>query len=132
MNKQLKTLSEINITNLVDVTMVLLIIFMITAPMIRSGVEIDLPKVQADILKDADYILVSLTKEEKLFIDEEEIAVDHFSEVLGRRYEAEGKKPVVLKADKEIPYGSVVRVMSRIQSVGIENLGLVVELDETS
>ncbi|MBN2029688.1 biopolymer transporter ExbD [bacterium] len=130
MNRQLKTLSEINVTNLVDVTMVLLIIFMITAPLIRSGIEIDLPKTQADLLNDVDYILISLTKEEKIFIDEEEVSVDRFSETLSQKYKAQGGKPVVLKADKEIPYGSVVRVMGQIQSVGIGNLGLVVEPEE--
>ena len=130
MNRQLKTLSEINVTNLVDVTMVLLIIFMITAPLIRSGIEIDLPKTQADLLNDVDYILISLTKEEKIFIDEEEVAADRFSEILSQQYEAQGGMPVVLKADKGIPYGSVVRVMGQIQSVGIGNLGLVVEPEE--
>ena len=130
MNRQLKTLSEINVTNLVDVTMVLLIIFMITAPLIRSGIEIELPKTQSDLLNDVDYILISLSKEEKIFIDEEEVAVDLFSETLGQKYEAQGGKPVVLKADKGIPYGSVVRLMGQIQSAGIGNLGLVVEPEE--
>jgi biopolymer transport protein TolR len=131
MNRSFRTISEINVTNLVDVTMVLLIVFMLTTPLLKSGIEVDLPKTEASVLKDTEFILVSLTKDQRLFIDDEEISGAGFTEVLIQRYETLGKKPVVLKADKEIPYGSVVRVMGQIRSAGIGNIGLMVEPEES-
>lgn len=128
MNKsRYPSISEINVTNLVDVTIVLLIIFMITAPLLRSGIEIKLPKSEFQELKPREGVTVTLTREDKLYINEEEVSRDDFVVLLMRRYTESGKELVLLKADEEIPYGNVIRLMDQIKSAGITNLGLIVE-----
>jgi biopolymer transport protein TolR len=124
------SISEINVTNLVDVTMVLLIIFMITAPLLRSGIEVKLPKSSSEDIKPHDGVVVTLTKEGVLFVNDEQVSADAFEPLLMRRYEESGKELVLLKADEEIPYGRVIRLMDQIKSVDITNLGLIVEPTE--
>jgi biopolymer transport protein TolR len=124
------SISEINVTNLVDVTMVLLIIFMITAPLLRSGIEVKLPKSQAQDLKPHEGVVVTLTKNEVLYVNDEQVASDAFDVLLLRRYTESGQKLVLLKADEEIPYGRVIHLMDRVKGVGITNLGLIVEPGE--
>jgi biopolymer transport protein TolR len=120
------SISEINVTSLVDVTMVLLIIFMITAPLLRSGIEVDLPKSTAEDLKPYDGVVVTLTREGKIDLDGEKYKLDNFESILMKKYVASNRKTVLLQADKEVQYGKVITVMDRIKSVGIHNLGLIV------
>lgn len=124
------SISEINVTNLVDVTMVLLIIFMITAPLLRSGIEVKLPKSQAQDLKPHEGVVVTLAKNELLYVNDEQVSSDAFDVLLLRRYTESVQKLVLLKADEEIPYGQVIRLMDRVKGVGITNLGLIVEPGE--
>lgn len=121
------SISEINVTNLVDVTMVLLIIFMITAPLLRSGIEVKLPQSSSEDVKPHDGVVVTLTKDNVLFINDEQVTADAFEPLLLRRYEESGEKLVLLKADEEIPYGRVIRLMDQIKRVDITNLGLIVQ-----
>ena len=124
------SISEINVTNLVDVTMVLLIIFMITAPLLRSGIEVKLPKSQTQDLKPHEGVVVTLTRDGLLFVNDEEAAPQEFDTILLKRYTESGRKLVLLKADEEIPYGRVIRLMDQVKGVGISNLGLIVEPGE--
>ena len=124
------SISEINVTNLVDVTMVLLIIFMITAPLLRSGIEVKLPKSESQDLKPHEGVVVTLTRDHMLYVNDEEVAPERFELLLLRRYTESGKKLVLLKADEEIPYGRVIRLMDQVKGVGISNLGLIVEPGE--
>ena len=124
------SISEINVTNLVDVTMVLLIIFMITAPLLRSGIEVKLPTSNAQDLRPHEGVVVTLTRDRLLYVNDQEVTSREFESLLLRRYTESGKKIVLLKADEEIPYGRVIHLMDQIKGVGISNLGLIVEPGE--
>lgn len=121
------TLAQINVTSLVDVTMVLLIIFMITAPMLRSGIEVTLPRARVDALQESDGITVSLTQDHQIFIDADLIKDAEFELELARRFRENPNKAVFIQADQTIPYGEVIHLIDRIKSVGIHNVGLIVE-----
>ncbi|MGD9898513.1 MAG: ExbD/TolR family protein [Calditrichaceae bacterium] len=127
MKSEFKSLSEINVTNLVDVTMVLLIIFMITAPFMRTGIEVNLPETDADNLKSKQSVVVTLTHEGIIYLDEERITLDKFPSRLLHLYHSGGDEPVMLKADWRIPYGQVIELMGEIKKTGINNLGLMVD-----
>jgi len=116
-------ISDLNITNLVDVVLTLLIIFMITAPMMTQGVQVDLPKADAENVEVNDFIQVSINNHNELFIDQERVnQVDfkrRFKEVFANRT----KVPVFVNADKKVPYGLVIRVIADVQSAGVVKLG---------
>lgn len=121
------TLHDINVTNLVDVVLVLLIIFMIAAPMLQSGIDINLPRAKATQEELGEGVVVTITKEQKIFIDERVTNLDRFDGILRDATSKKGSKSVYLRADKEIPYGLIVEVISKIKGLGIEDLGLVTE-----
>jgi biopolymer transport protein TolR len=106
-------MSDINVTPFVDVMLVLLIIFMVTAPMMTQGVDVALPEATAEPLP---------AEEENLMIP---VTVDDLNEKLKRIMGNRSDREVYLKADKDIPYGTVVRVMSEIKLAGVEKLGMV-------
>jgi biopolymer transport protein TolR len=126
-------MSEINVTPLVDVVIVLLIIFMVTAPMMTKGLDVKLPKTTAKSLPQKKKNIVIMVNEKgKIYLNK--VAVD---EVVLRRRLAEMKKTgqaqqILLKADRAVPYGTVARVMATIREAGIEDLGLVTEPLELS
>jgi biopolymer transport protein TolR len=122
-----RSLSEINVTNLVDVTLVILIIFMITAPLLRRGFEISLPKAEAENIQSREHIMVSLVKTGELYINSNRVKSELFDTELARLYQTSGKPPVLLQADREIPYGRVIGLMDRIKKAGIDKIGMVVE-----
>jgi len=121
-------LSEINVVPLVDVVLVLLIIFMITAPMLQMGVDVDLPKTTTKAIpSEEERIVVTLTKERKVYIDRYEIPWDQLrprlKEILDRRVNRE----VFLRADQLLQYGEVMGVMGQLREAGVEKLGMVTE-----
>lgn len=128
-------LSEINVTPFVDVMLVLLIIFMVTAPMMMQGVDVALPEATAEPLEtETEQLMVSVDPQGRVFINEVEIAVDTLGQKLTHILQGRSDRAVYLKADKDIAYGNVVRVMSEIKKAGIEKLGMVTvpaEEDET-
>ncbi|MFZ7127735.1 MAG: protein TolR [Desulfobacterales bacterium] len=119
-------MSDINVTPFVDVMLVLLIIFMVTAPMMVQGVNVDLPEVTAKPLdSEEENLVVSIDADGRIFINELQVAPEGLADKLGKVLEG-GKEPAVyLKADKSIPYGVVVGVMADIKSAGVEKLGMV-------
>ncbi len=121
-------LAEINVTPFVDVMLVLLIIFMVTAPLLTQGVEVNLPQTKAvkALPKDSDHLVLSVKKDGKLFIDEYEVDRDQLQGQL-KRLVADQKKDLFLRADKEVAYGVVVEVMGEIKAAGIDKLGVVAE-----
>ena len=125
--RTVRTLSEINITNLVDVMTVLLVIFMLTAPLMKHGIDVDLPQVSSKGIELRDEFVVTVDKEEKIYLNEQLIS----PELLERRlHEICASRPdvtIYLKADRQVPYGSVVRIMGRVRRAGIEKLGMVTE-----
>ena len=127
MKKSYPLLADINVTNLVDVVLVLLIIFMIAAPMLQSGIEVNLPKTSAATKELGEGILVSINKEGKIFIDDKPITLSRFANKLSQVKRAKRATIVYLRADKVVPYGLVIEVVGKIKSQGIENVGLVTE-----
>ena len=124
------SLAEINITNLVDVTMVLLIVFMLTAPFLQSGIRLNLPKAEAKVIEEKEGITISVNKEGKIFIEKQLVGWNEFSAELRKALETTAPR-VFLRADKETLYGSVMRVIARVKMLGIEDLGLIAEQEET-
>ena len=122
-------MSEINVTPLVDVMLVLLIIFMVTAPMLTAGVPIDLPDSRAEALKtDQKAITVSMDGEGRVFLDDQELAPGELSDRLtGLAMAGPGGKPplVTLRADRSLDYGRVVAVMGALNAAGFKSISLV-------
>lgn len=118
--------SDINVTPFVDVMLVLLIIFMVAAPMMSEGLEVDLPQTrQVEVLPtDVDHLVLTVRKDGSIFLDEYRVEMDELEGYL-QRLVKEKNKTLFLQADKEVPYGVVVDVMGRIKAVGIEKLGVV-------
>ena len=122
------TLSEINVVPLVDIMLVLLIIFMVAAPMIQQGVDVSLPKVVATQLPaESDLLVVTVNRAGRVFVGKTPVALDSLAQKLGAIYDRKGNKEAFLRADKDVPYGVVVRVMAEVKKAGIERLGMVTE-----
>ena len=120
-------LSEINVTSLVDVTLVLLIVFMITAPLLRSGMNVDLPQAAAKEIDPGKAIVLTVTKEGQLFWNKEHINLQVLRERLEKRRQSNRLKPVLLQGDKQVPYGNVIEVMDIIKELEIAKLGLILK-----
>ncbi|MBN1931429.1 MAG: protein TolR [Desulfobacterales bacterium] len=121
-------MADINVTPFVDVMLVLLIIFMVTAPMMVQGVNVSLPKASSDPLPaEKEQLIVTIDKNNNIYINDYQVAFDFLHEKLKKIIEGRGNREVYLRADKEISYGMVVNVMSQIKAVGVEKLGMVTE-----
>jgi biopolymer transport protein TolR len=119
-------MSEINVTPFVDVMLVLLIIFMVTAPMMVQGINVNLPKATAKALKgDEERLIISIDNEMKVFINEQVVSVEFLTQKLAAILENLKTKDVYLKADKQVPYGVVVNVISKIKKAGVDSLGMI-------
>ena len=121
-------MSDINVTPLVDVMLVLLIIFMVTAPMMMQGVDVSLPEATAEPLEsEKENLIITVDKENKVFINDFQVSVDGLGEKLRKILEGRSDREVYLKADKDISYGTVVKVMAEVKGAGVEKLGMVTE-----
>jgi biopolymer transport protein TolR len=122
-------LADINVTPLVDVMLVLLIIFMVTAPMLHQGVSVALPKAQASNLPKSteDPVILSITKNGLFYINETPVVGGLLKERLEAYLRGRNDKTIYLKADKSLPYGTVVETMDLLNRMGVENLGMLTE-----
>lgn len=121
-------MAEINVTPLVDVMLVLLVIFMVTAPMMQQGVQVNLPKADTKAMTPAEEsVVVSVDKSGKIYINKDEVPPADLKSRLATMFASRAKKEVFLKADAGVPYGEVVRAMADIKGAGIERLGMVTE-----
>lgn len=130
-DKKKEVLSEINIIPLVDVMLVLLIIFMITAPMMQYGMKVDVPKVTTKPLehKEEPQILY-ITKNQELVLNEKKIRISDLKQALGLLFSGKAEKELFLKADKDVPYGFVVKCMGMIREAGINKINIVTKPEE--
>lgn len=121
-------LAEINVTPFVDVMLVLLIIFMVTAPLMTQGVEVDLPQTRTvrSLPQDNEHIVMSINDKGEIYLDEYKVGFDELQGHLERLVKKQNKM-LFLRADKTVAYGEVVKVMGEIKAVGIDRLGVVAE-----
>ena len=122
------TLSEINVTPMVDVMLVLLIIFMVTAPLIQQGVKVNLPETKAAPVEATDKkLVVSIDVNKRVFIGDAEVALAEFEEKLKANAKAQQDKEMYLHADRDLPYGVVVDIMAAAQRAGVTNVGMITD-----
>ncbi len=123
-----RPLSEINVTPFVDVTLVLLIIFMVTAPMMQQGVDVDLPETTTQPLRVRDEpLILTVQKTGKYYLGRREIPVDELRSKLEAIFEGRDSKEIFLRADHEAPYGLVVKALAAAREAGATRLGMVTE-----
>lgn len=124
-NRHKTAMSEINVTPLVDVMLVLLIIFMVTAPLLQQGIDVDLPKAKGKELGEEERVTIVIKKGGVIYLNDSEISKGD----LIRKLSSVSKinPNVFLKADKDVPYGLVVEIMGEIKEAGIEKLGMITE-----
>lgn len=121
--------SQINVTPLVDVMLVLLVIFMVTAPIIQQGVQVTLPKVKAEALSGKEeQFVVSITRSNEIYLNDTKLNPDDLTDKLQAISRERPDREVFIRADQQVPYGEVIRTMAAIKAAGIENVGMVTEL----
>jgi biopolymer transport protein TolR len=125
LNRDKQVLSEINVTPFVDVMLVLLVIFMVTAPLLQQGIDVNLPKAKGKSLPTEERITLVVKKGSAIYMNDNPVSLSE----MGRKLRAISKMNpnVFLKADKDVPYGFVVEVMGEIKEAGIEKLGMITE-----
>ena len=125
--------SQINVTPLVDVMLVLLIIFMVTAPIIQQGVQVSLPRVKAAALPGkGEQFIVSITRNREIYLNDTRMSAAQLTEKLGAIAAERPDREVFIRADEAVPYGEVVRTMAAIKAAGIGNVGMVTEMPLTA
>ena len=123
MERRKQALSEINVTPFVDVMLVLLIIFMVTAPLLQEGIDINLPQAKGKEMPPEERIVITIKKDGKIYLDKTSVTLESLRLQMAKKINRE----VFLKADKDVPYGIVVAVMGELREIGIEKLGMVTE-----
>jgi biopolymer transport protein TolR len=130
-NKKQDVIGEITVTNLVDVALTILTIFIITAPMMTPGIDVNLPRTDASLPHDQEGITVSVTGNRDIYIDADRVTLDNFQARLEKSLK--DKPPgvtVYIRADKAIDYGFVIELVGRMRKAGVKALGLVAEIPE--
>ncbi len=130
-NNQDKAMAEINVTPLVDVMLVLLIIFMVTAPMLSMGIDVNLPRVKSksvDVTEEKLVLTINETKE--IFLNKTKLQMGEINSKLEAIFSNRIDREIFLRADKNVPYGFVVEVMSEVRKAGVDKLGMITEPPE--
>jgi len=121
-------MSDINVTPFVDVMLVLLIIFMVTAPLMIQGVDVNLPKTTAkEIRTQEDPLILTVNKEREISLEKQIIEFDELEAKLKMIFEYRGDKKILLRADKDLPYGFVINVIAAAKRAGFDYAGLITE-----
>ncbi len=124
--RQYRALADINIANLVDVVLVLLIIFMISAPLLQSGIEVNLPKTRAAAIEEeSEGIVVSIDAKGGIYVNDVWARLDNFEDALKKEMRAKNTSNVYLRGDSAVVYGIAIDVIGRLKDMGIESIGLV-------
>ncbi len=122
--------ADINVTSLVDVAFVLLIIFMIAAPIMQGGVDVQLPRAEARPLTAKEGMVVSLDRQGRIFVDQTRVTYNDFRVTFRSLVTTRKPTGVYLQADRRVPYGDVVRVLAVMRAAGVNDIGLVAEEEE--
>ncbi|MGD8562401.1 MAG: protein TolR [Desulfarculaceae bacterium] len=126
-------MGEINVVPLVDVMLVLLIIFMVTAPMMMQGLDVKLPQTDSGSLKQSEELLVlSVTKDGRVFLDEFQVAIEGLGDKIRNITSRKPQTKIYLRADRNVPYGVVVKVLAEARKAGVNNLGMVTEPEKVT
>lgn len=120
------TVADINVTSLVDVMMVLLIIFMLTAPFIQAGIQVKLPKAKSTVIKETDAVIVSVTKDRKVYVNNDLVPEEQLGSTLAT-LKAAGEERIFVRADQDVPYGAVMSVIGEVKAAGISDVGMITE-----
>jgi biopolymer transport protein TolR len=118
-------LSDINVTPFVDVMLVLLVIFMVTAPMFSQGLPVNLPEAAAPALVSDKPLVVSINQKRTIYLGDREVGLKNLKAALTQKAPGAKAPEVLLKSDQDVPYGLVVKVMSILKEAGVEKLGIV-------
>ena len=130
-NLENKCFSEINITPLVDVVLVLLIIFMVAAPMLQMGIDVNLPQVKAKTVDVTEEKLVlTINKRDEIFLNKSRVELLDIRKKLENIFASRIDRDLFLRADRSVPYGFVVEVMSEVRKAGVDKLGMITESPE--
>jgi len=121
------SMAEINIVPLVDVVLVLLVIFMLTAPIIQSGIEINVPKTRTVKELTQERLVVSINRAQELFVDSTRVNINELEQKLKSRIKNPAQAMIYLRADEEVPFGSIAKVMDRAKQAGIVNINVVTQ-----
>ena len=128
---ELPLMADVNVTSLVDVMLVLLIIFMLTAPIMQGGVDVELPRAEARPLSPKEGMVVSVNRDGRIFVDQTPVTYRDFRVTFRSLVATRKPTGVYLQADDRVPYGDVVRVLAVVRGAGVSNVGLVAQ-DETT
>ncbi len=123
MEKRRQALSEINVTPFVDVMLVLLIIFMVTAPLLQQGIDVNLPQAKGKELTPTERVVITIKKDGKIYLNKTGTSINELKSKLASMSD----RDVFLKADKDVSYGIVIEVMGELREIGIEKLGMITE-----
>ncbi|MFW6113011.1 MAG: ExbD/TolR family protein [Thermodesulfobacteriota bacterium] len=118
-------LSDINVTPFVDVMLVLLVIFMVTAPMFSQGLPVNLPQAAAPALTSQQPLVVSISPQKEIYLGDRQVGLENLQAALAGEKRGDKTPEVLLKSDQSVPYGLVVQVMSILKAAGVEKLGIV-------
>ncbi|MBA3892798.1 MAG: ExbD/TolR family protein [Gemmatimonadales bacterium] len=125
-------MADVNVTSLVDVMLVLLIVFMITAPMMQGGVDVELPRAEARPLSPKEGMVVSVNRDGRIYVDQTQVSFRDFRVTFRSLVATRKPSGVYLQADARVPYGEVVRVLAVIRGAGVQNVGLVAQEEDPS
>lgn len=120
-------LAEINVTPFVDVVLVLLIIFLITAPMMLGGIDVRVPRTQTRNIQPEERVILTVTRDRGVYLENQPITLDRLAKVLSGMVKRNPKSAVFLKADEAVAYGTVMKVMDVIKKAGVDRVGMVTE-----
>jgi biopolymer transport protein TolR len=127
-------MAEINVTPLVDVMLVLLIIFMVTAPMMQEGISVDLPSESGKPIpqQQTEQVVISVSKDGAIYLNEKKVSLEELAPAIKESAKSSPKQEVYLRADRNVPYGTVVKIMANLRNSGLANLGMITSPAEES
>src|SRR5580698_8781210 len=121
------SLSEINVTPFVDVMLILLIIFMFTAPIRESGIEVDLPKTRTVKALDVEKVVITIDRRQTLYIGNDAVNINLLGTTVSQRLQGSPNAPVFIRSDQSVPFGTFARVVDTLKQAGVTNINIVTE-----